>query len=107
VLPQARAKVFLNHLAIHPEKAQRAGVADDRFAGLFAQHGFLTWDGDWDNPIDCQHFEIGSRTDINELIKLLLDLTRASFNQYASPCRQCAKSEIGGLSEVRVCCVEK
>nr|WP_314898757.1 M15 family metallopeptidase [uncultured Deefgea sp.] len=107
VLPQASAKVFLNRLALRPEKPQRIGLADERIADLFAQHGFLTWGGDWDKPIDYQHFEIGSRTYINELIKLPLDLAQANFNQYAASYRQCAKSEVGSLSEVRARCIAK
>lgn len=80
---------------------------NEAVAGLFARHGFLTWGGDWDAPIDYQHFEIGSRNYINELIRLTPLQAQASFNSYAARYRECADHASGSAGEIRALCVEK
>ncbi len=107
VLPAASAKSYLNRNELRPEKTRRAGLVNESVVSLFAQHGFMTWGGDWDAPIDYQHFEIGSRRYIYELIQLPLEQARANFNQYAERYRACSANEQGSLGEVRARCVSK
>lgn len=38
-------------------KEYRPGLAEE-VVNIFAKHGFYTWGGYWDNPIDYQHFQI-------------------------------------------------
>ena len=49
---------------------------------VFFRHGFLVWGGSWHEPIDYQHFEIGSRTLISQLLSLPLASARRLFQSY-------------------------
>jgi hypothetical protein len=55
VSPPAGA-TYLNRRAKRPGKPPRTGMAED-VIGLFAAAGFNVWGGDWDTPIDYQHFQ--------------------------------------------------
>jgi hypothetical protein len=55
VSPPAGA-AYLNRRASRPGKPPRAGMAED-VIGLFAEAGFTVWGGDWDTPLDYQHFQ--------------------------------------------------
>lgn len=50
---------------------------------IFFRHGFLIWGGYWKQPIDYQHFEIGSRDFIARLLALPKNEARAEFASYA------------------------
>ena len=47
---------YLNRRAGRPGKPPRPGMAED-VTGLFAAAGFTVWGGDWDTPLDYQHFQ--------------------------------------------------
>lgn len=55
VSPPAGA-AYLNRRAGRPGKPPRAGMAEDVIS-LFAAAGFTVWGGDWDTPLDYQHFQ--------------------------------------------------
>jgi len=55
ISPPAGA-AYLNRRAGRPGKPPRAGMAED-VIGLFAAAGFTVWGGDWDTPLDYQHFQ--------------------------------------------------
>jgi hypothetical protein len=55
VSPPAGA-AYLNRRAGRPGKPPRAGMAEN-LVGLFAAAGFTVWGGDWDTPLDYQHFQ--------------------------------------------------
>ncbi|WP_228527299.1 M15 family metallopeptidase [Noviherbaspirillum soli] len=55
VSPPAGA-AYLNRRAARPGKPPRSGMAED-VIGLFAAAGFTVWGGDWDTPLDYQHFQ--------------------------------------------------
>ncbi|MFJ3058544.1 M15 family metallopeptidase [Herbaspirillum sp. NPDC087042] len=82
VLPAAGA----DYLARTPVKP---GMAED-VVGVFYDHGFLIWGGNWKEPIDYQHFEIGSRGFITRLAALPRAQARAEFARYVARYRQCA-----------------
>lgn len=107
VLPPASAKSFVNRHDVRPGKVKRAGMVES-VVEIFARHGFMTWGGEWDFPIDYQHFEIGSRTFVSDLLNQPPDAARQSFNQYARNYRQCvAQSTEQDAIKRRVACVEK
>jgi len=60
----------------------RPGMAE-QVLEVFFRHGFLVWGGYWKQPIDYQHFEIGSRDFIGRLVTLPKDQARAEFASYA------------------------
>src|SRR5690606_20285183 len=88
---------YANRAAARPGKPARAGMAED-VVELFAQHGFTTWGGDWDAPIDYQHFQV-SRTLAQKLAALPPEQARAAFDAHATAYRRCRKG--GGT---RVAC---
>lgn len=47
---------YANRLENRPEKPNREGLAEG-IKNIFYQYGFNIWGGDWDNPIDYQHFQ--------------------------------------------------
>ncbi|QLG88977.1 M15 family metallopeptidase [Chitinibacter bivalviorum] len=103
VLPTASAMNFLNRDELRPEKPKRAGLVTDAVVAIFARHGFVTWGGYWDAPIDYQHFEIGSRAFVNELIKQTPEQASQTFNEYV---RRIAQScSAASVKEQRSCSV--
>lgn len=107
ILPTASTESFINRNNSRPGKEQRLGMAEE-VVDIFAQHGFLIWGGDWNSPIDYQHFEIGSRGFINTLIKQPPDTARLTFNRYAQNYRNCvARSNETTMAKKRIECVKK
>ena len=73
----------------------RPGMAEE-VKDIFYRHGFLVWGGNWHEPIDYQHFEIGSRSLIQQLLKLPLADARAKFTAYRSRYLACLKLSSSG-----------
>lgn len=107
VLPAASAKQFVNRLQMRPGKEPRAGLVEP-VVDIFARHGFLIWGGDWNFPIDYQHFEIGSRGFISDLLKQTPAAARDSFNSYAQSYRDCTmrSSETDPAKKRAVCAAQ-
>ncbi|MBP0600157.1 M15 family metallopeptidase [Herbaspirillum sp. LeCh32-8] len=83
VLPPASAAQYVQRAPV------QAGMAED-VVGAFYDHGFLIWGGNWKQPIDYQHFEIGSREFIRKLATLPKPEARAEFERYVARYRSCA-----------------
>jgi hypothetical protein len=49
---------YFNRLISRPGKPQRLGAAEE-VVSIFAENGFTVWGGNWDDPIDFQHFDVG------------------------------------------------
>lgn len=88
ILPPASAKTFVNRSETRAGKDPRSGMSE-LVLDIFARHGFMIWGGDWNFPIDYQHFEIGSRTYINDLLQKAPDVARRNFDSYAQSYRDC------------------
>ncbi|MNR79332.1 hypothetical protein D3C72_100390 [compost metagenome] len=87
--PAAGSK-YANRLPVRPGKAARAGMAEE-VVEVFAQHGFLGWGGNWDAPIDYQHFQV-NRALTQKMIALPLAEARNLFNTYVERYRSCVHS---------------
>ena len=74
-LPAAGAK-FANRYENRPGKPNRPGLAEP-LKKLFYQNGFNIWGGNWDYPIDYQHFQT-SRT----LEELLIAMDPADAEEF-------------------------
>ncbi|OWY30302.1 hypothetical protein CEJ42_06340 [Herbaspirillum robiniae] len=83
VLPPAATADYLQRAPV------KAGMAED-VVSVFYDHGFLIWGGNWKQPIDYQHFEIGSRDFIRKLATLPKPQARAEFERYVARYRSCA-----------------
>jgi hypothetical protein len=68
---------FVNRREAWPGKKIRPGMAEAVVA-IFAENGFPVWGGNWDDPIDYQHFDIG-RSLTETLAGLAPDAARAAF----------------------------
>jgi hypothetical protein len=84
VLPAASSPRYLQRAA----SASQPGMAED-VVGVFYEHGFLIWGGNWKQPIDYQHFEIGSRDFIRTLVKLPPQQATREFERYVAGYRNC------------------
>lgn len=82
VLPPKGA-AYLQRMPLQP------GMAEE-VVSVFYEHGFLVWGGQWKQPIDYQHFEIGSRSFILKLASLPKAQARAEFERYVARYRRCA-----------------
>lgn len=88
ISPQAAGR-YVNRSAQRPGKPARKGMAED-IVHLFAHHGFPIWGGDWDDPIDYQHFQV-SRTLAERLAGLPADAARKVFAAHAARYRLCMR----------------
>lgn len=100
--PQSGAD-FANRLNDRPGKTPRAGMAE-AIIDVFADNGFLTWGGYWDNPIDYQHFQV-SRTLATELARLAPAQAEAVFNTVLERYRTCRRSSGDGAKSSRSKCI--
>ncbi len=78
---------YLNRQSARPGKPARKGMAEE-VVELFAQHGFTIWGGDWDAPIDYQHFQV-SRTLAKKLAALPPAQAKAAFEEHVQAYRRC------------------
>jgi hypothetical protein len=86
VAPEQGA-AYLNRNEDRPNKPLRAGMAESVVA-IFADNGFLNWGGDWDDPIDYQHFDIG-RALAERLAALPPDRAREAFASVVHAYQDC------------------
>lgn len=91
ISPAASSRSFINRSELRPDKKRRQGMAEE-VVDVFARHGFIIWGGDWDSPIDFQHFEIGSRTFLEQLISQPFASAHKKFNQYIDEFNLCLAS---------------
>lgn len=82
---------YANRRDPRPGKAPRRGMAEEAVQ-LFAVHGFTVWGGDWDTPIDYQHFQV--RRDIAEkLASLPAGEGRLYYDQYVGRLNACLRKQ--------------
>lgn len=98
--PQATA---LNRREERPGKAPRSGLAEPA-VDVFAENGFLVWGGDWDDPIDYQHFDIG-RALAERLAALPPQEARAAFTAVVNAYLECIaqNSDISPAKRRKIC----
>lgn len=107
IMPPESYNNYVNRINYQPWKKARPGLAED-VRDVFFSHGFLRWGGYWDNPIDYQHFEIGSYDYINKLLKEPLDKARSDFFAYGESYRKCMQDSTEKNKEYKMkICVEK
>jgi hypothetical protein len=87
----ARGTEFANRSRARPGKAARRGMAEE-VVDLFAENGFTIWGGDWDNPIDYQHFQV-ERTLAERMARLPTHQAQALFAAHVQAYRDCLKHD--------------
>lgn len=78
-LPKSGIK-FANRKENRINKASRIGMAEE-VVKIFYQNGFDIWGGDWDDPIDYQHFQI-SRALATRLISADSEDAKKIFDEH-------------------------
>lgn len=67
VKPSAARDYSGERLDAETGEALQPGMVEP-VVGLFAEHGFFVWGGDWQDPIDYQHFQVGPRHFVEQLV---------------------------------------
>lgn len=80
-------RTYLNRQSTRPGKPARKGMAEE-VVDLLAMHGFTIWGGDWDAPLDYQHFQV-SRSLAKKLAALPEAQARAAFDAHVADYRKC------------------
>jgi len=88
ISPAKSAHYAVNRLNSRPGKKHRQGMAEE-VVDLFAQHGFFIWGGDWNSPIDYQHFQIGPRHFVKNLVALNPNAATTLLNQHIELYQRC------------------
>ncbi|MDQ7968286.1 MAG: M15 family metallopeptidase [Oxalicibacterium faecigallinarum] len=83
----AEGRLYLNRQKERPGKPARKGMAEE-VVEVFATHGFTVWGGDWDAPIDYQHFQV-SRALARKLAALPPEQAKTVFEHHVKTYRQC------------------
>jgi hypothetical protein len=86
VSPEAGIR-YANRTRQRPGKSVRQGMTEE-LVPVFAQHGFLIWGGDWDDPIDYQHFQVSRRL-AEQLAALPAEKARELFDRHVQRYRDC------------------
>lgn len=94
---------YANRLDDRPWKARRPGMAE-AIVDVFANDGFIIWGGDWDDPIDYQHFQV-SRELAEELAQATAAQARVLFEQSVNRYRACRHSFKHGTRRSRSECI--
>lgn len=107
ILPAESAKLAVNRMRYRPVKPVRQGLAEE-VIDVFAQNGFLGWGGYWDFPIDYQHFEVGPRLFVEQLITLPIDEAQRNFERYIADYTACILQAVRQPhEEARAFCIAK
>lgn len=107
ISPLQSAHYAVNRSSQRPGKLPRLGLAEE-VVDTFALHGFFIWGGDWDYPIDYQHFQVGPRSFVGTLAAMEPHKAEVLLDQYISLYRRCKQNRHPGLKleEVRAECAD-
>ena len=81
VIPKAGV-MYLNRKTERPNKPYGYGKIDDNIIKIFQKYGFDVWGGNWDNPIDYQHFQVSNRKFSTLLIEMDKNDAKNLFNKH-------------------------
>ena len=78
---------YANRFNGRPNKKNFAGMAET-VIDVFANEGFTTWGGYWDDPIDYQHFQVSPGL-AEQLVRLPPTQAAALFDKHVEQYRKC------------------
>ncbi|WP_083605871.1 M15 family metallopeptidase [Alteromonas sp. W12] len=107
ISPEKSARYAVNRLNQRPGKASRVGMAEE-VVDIFAEHGFFTWGGYWNYPVDYQHFQVGPRSFIEALVRTPPEEGEELLNKYISMYLNCRKNRESedNVEKLRAHCVD-
>ena len=88
--------MFLNRKTDRPNKPYVIGKVNDRIVSIFQKNGFDIWGGDWDYPIDYQHFQASGRS----LANLLMTATKEDARKIFAMHTKCFNKNKVSLSDL-------
>lgn len=106
IKPAASARYSVNRLDNRPNKEQREGLAES-VVDIFARYGFFVWGGDWNYPIDYQHFQIGTRSFIEQLAKSSVDEGERQIQRSIDLYVNCSNAIGLNIVKSRKICIEE
>ena len=99
--------MYLNRKIERPGKPYGAGKIDNSIVKIFQRNGFDIWGGDWDFPIDYQHFQVSGRKFADLLMladkknaKKIFDLHVKCFNENGKSLSDIAEDKEIDLEEI-------
>ena len=99
--------MYLNRKIERPNKPYGVGKIDDSIVRIFQRNGFDIWGGDWDFPIDYQHFQVSNGKFANLLMladkknaKKIFDLHVKCFNENGRSLSDMAEDKEVDLEEI-------
>lgn len=88
ISPARAARSHVNRQEPRAGRPDRPGLAE-AVRDVFEDHGFLQWGGDWNFPVDYQHFQIGTRALTEALVALPPAQGEQAFSSYVSDFHRC------------------
>jgi hypothetical protein len=88
ISPTRAARSHVNRQEPRAGRPDRPGLAES-VRDVFEDHGFLQWGGDWNFPVDYQHFQIGTRALTEALVALPPAQGEEAFSRYVSDFHRC------------------
>jgi hypothetical protein len=67
-------------------------VLAEEVVDTFAQYGFFIWGGDWNYPIDYQHFQVVPRSFMGTLVAMEPHKAEVLLDKYISMYLNCKQS---------------
>jgi hypothetical protein len=106
ISPIKSARYAVNRSNQRPGKLPRPGLAEE-VVDTFAQYGFFIWGGDWNYPIDYQHFQVGPRSFVGTLVAMEPHNAEVLLDKYISMYLNCKQRRQFKLKpkQVRAECV--
>lgn len=106
VSPSKGARYSVNRSAYRPNKVRRQGLVES-VVDVFAHHGFFIWGGDWNYPIDYQHFQFGPRSYIEKIAALRYEQSVDEIDKNIALYRKCRANLNDNELNARKICVEQ
>ncbi|WP_353669114.1 M15 family metallopeptidase [Marinomonas sp. THO17] len=108
IYPQESAYYAVNRLQYRPGKAARLGMSEE-VVERFAEHGFFIWGGDWNAPIDYQHFQVGPYSFVETLLKMTPSEGQRVLDEHIEKYSQCMAQGMNSIiakPSLRATCIE-
>ena len=108
ISPARAAHSHVNRQEPRAGRPYRPGLVE-AVRDVFEDHGFLQWGGDWNFPVDYQHFQIGTRALTEALVALPPAQGKEAFNRYVSDFHRCLSThglQVDPAARRRACVAE-
>lgn len=106
VVPKNGAKYFNRCLKRKNKEDQDIGKVDSNVIRIFKKHGYDVWGGNWDFPVDYQHFQASTRTFADLLMVATKEDAKSIFNTHVKCLRKTNNSLVELADEKNVALID-